>query len=182
MTEELKVLGAPVGGVGVTVVEVRMRRATLDAIPIAPLLAAPLAVRNARAEDAAELATLLGRALEGEIWDEGGVDREVLSDATVKRTLVVCSGARLLATASFQMREDTPGSGWVRWVGTDPERRREGLARALVIGVLGLAARAGCRDVRLSTRTDRLAAIRLYTELGFEPLLRTIWSAALGRV
>ncbi len=114
---------------GVTAVDLTMRRATLDAIPIAPLLAAPLAVRDAVAEDAAAL-----------------------------------------ATASFQVHEDTPGSGWVRWVGTDPERRREGFARTLVIGVLGLAARAGCRDVRLGTRTDRLAAIRLYLELGFEAL------------
>jgi hypothetical protein len=41
----------------------------------------------------------------------------------------------------------------------------------VVIGVLELAAQAGCTDAYLDTRTDRLAAIRLYMQLGFEPLV-----------
>jgi len=42
----------------------------------------------------------------------------------------------------------------------------------LVIGVLAMAGRAGCREARLHTETDRLAAIALYLQLGFEPLVR----------
>src|SRR5262249_34961903 len=65
---------------------------------------------------------------------------------------------RLVATASLQVRPDVPECGWVRWVATDLDRRREGLARALVITVLAMAGQAGCREARLHTQTDRLAA------------------------
>ena len=166
-----------------------MRRPTLDGVPAIPRLAAPLELRGARVDDAAALATLLRRAYEGEVWESAHVKLEVLSDPTVRETLVVASGERLIATASFQVRPDTPECGWVRWVATDPDRRREGLARALVIGVLSMAARAGCRDSRLDTRTDRFAAIQLYLKLGFEPCVtadagRDVWASvllALGR-
>ena len=181
MTEELKDHGAPV--------DVTMRRPTLAGVPAMPALAAPLELRGARVDDAAALATLLRRAYEGEVWESAHVERELLCDPTVRETLVVASGERLIATASLQVRPDTPDCGWVRWVATDPDRRRAGLARALVIGVLGMAARAGCRDARLDTRTDRLAAIQLYLKLGFEPLVTTdacrgVWASvlsALGR-
>jgi ribosomal protein S18 acetylase RimI-like enzyme len=136
-----------------------------------PQVAAPLEVRRARVEDAAALAALLGSAYEGETWDWTGVERELLRDPTVRAVLVVVEGTRLVSTASLQVRPNAPGSGWVRWVATDPDRRREGLARAVVIGVLELAVQAGCVDAYLDTRTDRLAAIALYMRLGFEPLL-----------
>jgi GNAT superfamily N-acetyltransferase len=181
MTEEFRDHGAPV--------DVTMRRPTLAGVPAIPTLAAPLALRGARAADAAALAALLGRAYEGEVWESAHVERELLGDPTVRATLVVASRERLIATASLQVRPDTPDCGWVRWVATDPDRRREGLARALVIGVLGMAARAGCRDARLDTRADRLAAIQFYLRLGFEPLATTdagrdVWASvlsALGR-
>jgi len=181
MTEEPAHLDAPV--------DLAMRRPTLEGVPARPTLAAPLALRGARVADAAALAALLGRAYEGEVWESAHVERELLGDPTVRETLVVASRERLIATASLQVRPDAPGCGWVRWVATDPDRRREGLARALVIGVLGIAARAGCREAHLDTRADRLAAIQLYLRLGFERLATTdagrdAWASvlsALGR-
>jgi ribosomal protein S18 acetylase RimI-like enzyme len=151
--------------------EVTMWRRTLSGVPPMPQVGAPLEVRRARVEDAGALAAVLGSAFEGETWDAAGVEREVLCDPTVRAILVVTAGTRLVSTASLQVRPESPGSGWVRWVATDPDRRREGLARAVVIGVLELAAQAGCMDAYLDTRTDRLAAIRLYMQLGFEPLV-----------
>ena len=85
---------------------------------------------------------------------------------------MVAAEGRLLATASLQVRPDAPECGWVRWVATELDRRREGLARALVIGVLAMARQAGCREARLRTQTYPLAAIPLYLQLGFEPLVR----------
>jgi GNAT superfamily N-acetyltransferase len=72
----------------------------------------------------------------------------------------------------------------VRWVATDLSRRREGLARALVIGVLAMARQAGCREARLRTQTYPLAAIPLYLQLGFEPLVtgdpeREVWERVI---
>jgi GNAT superfamily N-acetyltransferase len=128
---------------------------------------------------------LLGRAFPAESWDAVGTERELFCDETVRATLVVAAQGRLLATASLQVRPDVPECGWVRWVATDLDRRREGLARALVIGVLAMAGQAGCREARLHTRTDRLAAIALYLQLGFEPLVtgdpeREVWKRVFG--
>jgi ribosomal protein S18 acetylase RimI-like enzyme len=155
--------------------DVTMRRRTLSGVPPMPRVGAPLEVRRAGVEDAGALAGVLGSAFEGETWDAAGVERELLCDPTVRAVLVVAAGARLVSTASLQVRRESPGSGWVRWVATDRDRRREGLARAVVIGVLELAVQAGCVDAYLNTRTDRLAAIALYLQLGFEPLVAEDW-------
>jgi mycothiol synthase len=153
-------------------VDVTMRRPTLFGVPAMPILAAPLVVRRAQVEEAGALAALLGRAFEAESWDAAGTERELFCDETVRATLVVAAEGRLMAAASLQVRPDVPECGWVRWVATDLDRRREGLARALVIGVLAMAGEAGCREARLHTQTDRLAAIPLYLQLGFEPVVR----------
>ena len=124
-------------------------------------------------QEAGALAALLGRAFEAESWDAAGTERELFCDETVRATLVVAAEGRLVATASLQVRPDISECGWVRWVATDLDRRREGLARALVIGALAIAEEEGCREARLHTSTDRLAAIPLYLQLGFEPLVRS---------
>lgn len=153
-------------------VSVIMRRPTLFSLPAIPVLAPPLVVRRAQPDEAGALAALLGGAFESEHWDAAGTERELFFDRTVKATLVVAAKGRLVATASLQIRPDAPECGWLRWVATEPERRREGLARALVIRVLAVARQAGCRQARLRTSNDRLAAIALYLQLGFEPHVR----------
>jgi GNAT superfamily N-acetyltransferase len=165
-------------------VNVMMRRPTLVGVPAMPILAAPLGVRRAHVDDAGALAALLGQAFEAESWDAAGTERELFYDETVRATLVVAEEGRLVATASLQVRPDVPECGWVRWVATDLDRRREGLARALVIGVLAMAGQAGCREARLRTQTSPLAAIPLYLQLGFEPLVtgdaeRAVWERVI---
>lgn len=150
-----------------------MRRPTLAGVPAMPVLPAPLCVRRAHVEEAGALAALLGRAYRTETWDVAGTERELFGDATVRATLVVAVERRLIATASLQVHPHAPECGWLRWVATDEHRRREGLARALVINVLMTAEQEGCREARLHTETDRLPAIALYLQLGFQPLVRT---------
>ena len=166
-------------------IAVAMRRPTLFDVPAMPILAASLIVRRAQAEEAGALAALLGRAYPTETWDAAGTERELFGDETVRATLVVAAEERLVATASLQVRPDAPECGWLRWVATEQDRRREGLARALVIGVLALARQAGCREARLRTQTYPLAAIPLYLQLGFEPLVRSdgereAWEQVIG--
>ena len=165
-------------------VNVMMRRPTLFGVPATPILAAPLVIRRARVVEAGALAALLGRAYPSETWDAAGTELELFRDETVRATLVVAAEGRVVATASLQVRPDFPECGWVRWVATEQDRRRGGLARALVIGVLALARQAGCREARLRTQTDPLAAIPLYLQLGFEPLVtgdqeREAWGRVL---
>jgi GNAT superfamily N-acetyltransferase len=154
-------------------IAVSMRRPTLSGVPAMPILTASLIVRRAQVEEAGLLATLLGRAYPTETWDAAGTEHELFGDESVRATLVVEAVGRLVATASLQVRPDAPECGWLRWVATEQDWRREGLARALVIGVLAVAEQAGCREARLHTETDRLAAISLYLQLGFEPLVRS---------
>src|SRR4029450_3137193 len=135
-------------------VDVTMRRPTLLGVPAIPILPAPLVIRRAQIEEAGALATLLGCAFEAETWDTAGTERELFCDETGRATLVVAAEVQLVATASLQVRPDVPDCGWVRWVATDLNRRREGLARALVSGVLAMAEQAGCREARLHTQTD----------------------------
>ncbi len=168
-------------------VNVMMRRPALVGLPAMPLLAGPLVVRRAHVEEAGALTALLGRAFPTEVWDTPGTERELFCDETVRATLVVADEGRLVATASVQVRPDDPECGWVRWVATDQDRRREGLARALVIGVLAIAEQAGCREARLRTHTYPLAAIPLYLQLGFEPLVtddsdRAVWERVMRLV
>jgi GNAT superfamily N-acetyltransferase len=168
-------------------VNVMMRRPTLDGVPAKPILAAPLLVRRAHVQEAGALAALLGRAFETETWDAAGTERELFCDETVRATLVVAAEGRLMATASLQVRPDVPVCGWVRWVATDRDRRRQGLGRALGIGVLTAARQAGCREARLRTHTDPLAAIPLYVQLGFEPRVtgeaeREVWERVSRRL
>jgi GNAT superfamily N-acetyltransferase len=168
-------------------VNVMMRRPTLVGLPAMPILAAPLAVRRAHVAEAGALAALLGRAFPSEHWDTPGTARELFCDETVRATLVVADEGRPVATASVQVRPDLPECGWVRWVATDLDRRREGLARALVVGVLAIAEHAGCREARLRTHTYPLAAIPLYLQLGFEPLVmgdsdRAVWERVMRLV
>lgn len=177
MSEKSDALAVPVN--------VMMRRPTLFGVPAMPILAAPLVVRRAHAGEAGALAALLGRAYPTETWDAAGTEREMFRDETVRATLVVAAEGRLVATASLQVRPDAPECGWVRWVATELDRRREGLARALVIGVLAMARQAGCREAHLRTQTYPLAAISLYLQLGFEPLVtgdpeREVWERVLG--
>ena len=165
-------------------IAVAMRRPTLLGVPAMPILTASLIVRRAQVEEAGPLAALLGRAYPTETWDTAGTEHELFGDETIRATLVVAAEGRLIATASLQVHPDAPECGWVRWVATDLDRRREGLARALVIGVLAMAGQAGCKEARLHTQTDRLAAIPLYLQLGFEPLVtgdpeREVWERVI---
>lgn len=166
-------------------VNVVMRRSTLVGVPALPMLAAPLIVRKAQVEDAAASASLLGQAFPNEAgWDTAGTERELFEDETVRATLVVDDAGRLVVTASLQVRSDAPACGWVRWVATDRTRRRQGLARAVVIGVLAITERLGCTEARLRTSTFPLAAIPLYLQLGFEPLVtsdadREVWASVI---
>src|SRR5262249_42820278 len=110
-------------------VDVTMRRRTLVGVSAMPKVGELLEVRRARVEDADALASLLGSALDGETWDAAGVERELFCDPTVRAVLVVAAGMRLVSTASLQVRPESPGSCWVRWVATDRGWRRKGLAR-----------------------------------------------------
>ena len=160
--------------------EVKIRRSTHLDVPANPIIHAPLIIRRASIEDAAALAGMLGRAYPTESWHTEETRLELFEDETIKASLVVELEGRLVATASLQMRSDAPQVGRLRWVATELDWCRKGLARSLIIGLLDIAEKAGCQETRLQTTTDLLGAITLYLQLGFEPFIssdaqRGVW-------
>ena len=154
-------------------VSVTMCRSTIGTVPSNSVLPEPLEVRRAQVEESAELASLLGGAYPDEIWEPIATRQEMFFDETVKAPMVVASESQILATASLQIRSDAPECGWIRWVATKPERRRQGLAQSLVNTLIAIASDAGCREIRLNTTTDLAGAIAMYLKSGFEPLVRS---------
>jgi len=152
-------------------VPVKLKRLTIDSVPVVPKLPASLVVRQAQADESKQLAAVLARAYPNEAWEPAETEQEIFFDETVKAPLIVTQGSRILATASLQIRTDSPECGWVRWVATEPDRRRQGLAQTLIVSLLEIAADSECVQIHLRTTTDLSGAIAMYLKLGFEPLI-----------
>lgn len=144
-----------------------MRRPDLSDLPFASL-----DVTAAGESDGPELARLLSAAFEGG-WDSERVGRELLSDPTVFRTLVIRDNDAIVATASARVLPvDYPGAGYVHWVASDPVRRGQGLGFAVTVAVLREFCAAQLSEAVLETDDQRLNAIRVYLGLGFIPQYR----------
>ena len=79
-------------------------------------------------------------------------------------------GGEAVGTACALRRPDLgTEAGYVHMVAVKPEHRGHGLGRALVLAVLHRFREMGFRAATLRTDDWRLAAIRMYLGLGFEP-------------
>ncbi|MGV3613738.1 MAG: GNAT family N-acetyltransferase [Fimbriimonas sp.] len=149
--------------------QLRMHRRDLEGLPEMPILPDGYVLREATAEDADALGVVLTRSFE-EPWPAQRVRDVLLDHPEVPTTFLIAHGGVPVATASYQlMPNDFPDSGWVHYVGADPNHGGKGLGYAVVLAVLHAAKGAGKRDSLLTTDDPRLAAIRTYLKLGFEP-------------
>ncbi len=73
------------------------------------------------------------------------------------------------AAAHHRPTPDLPYAGELGWVAVDPAHRGHRLGNAVCAAVIGRFARAGYHSVYLWTDDHRLAAIKTYLALGFEP-------------
>lgn len=96
---------------------------------------------------------------------------------------------RLVATAMARHRPlpEHPGGGELSWVAADPEHKGRRLGTAVCAAVIGRFVEAGYRRIYLLTDDWRLAAIRIYLALGFEPFiprpdLAQRWAAVLKQL
>jgi mycothiol synthase len=77
------------------------------------------------------------------------------------------------ACAWWVLKEYGPHVGILHMVATHPEHRHLGLGRAVSLSVMHFFAQLQMQACVLSTTSQRLAAIKLYLSLGFEPELDT---------
>ncbi len=149
-----------------------MRRPWLDDLPAGPALPSGYVLRTYQSADLPLLARLLNRAFGAGSWDEARTERALLDDPSVLATYVVARGGALVATASVRVLAEYPGSGYLHWVGTNPDEQGKGLGTLVSLRVLRHFKEMGLRDAVLETQTFRAAAVRTYLRLGFVPEYR----------
>jgi mycothiol synthase len=66
-----------------------------------------------------------------------------------------------------------PSGGELGYLIVDRDHRSRGLGRAVCAAVIGRFLSAGYENIRVCVQEHRLAAIRLYLRLGFEPFLHS---------
>jgi mycothiol synthase len=127
-------------------------------------------VRAAGAEDAPGLSSVLTAAF-GKEWDLDQVRRSLLEDPTVAAVYVIEEAeGRIVATASSRLApEQYPVSGYLHWVGADPESSGRRLGCQITLAVLHDFARRGLTDSVLETDDWRLPAIVTYLRCGYRP-------------
>lgn len=57
--------------------------------------------------------------------------------------------------------------GWLNYLAVDPDRQRQGLARAIVTEAERLLREAGCPKINLQIRTSNQGVIEFYRRLGY---------------
>ena len=167
-----------------------MTRPNLLGLPALPELPAGYLICECGPADADELARLLSAAFEDETWTSLRVDCALLAASDVIITFGIRHKHQIVATASLRhMADRYPHDGYVHWVASDPEHRGKNLGRIVSLAVL-YAAHAHSFGAAWLERDDfRLADVRTYLYLGFQPFIESAdhterWLAvmrALGR-
>lgn len=123
-------------------------------------------LRPIRPADLDALARLHARCFPGESWDAPALASILaLPGASGRLAEAEDGGACGLVLALFAA-EDAE----ILTLGVDPDRRRQGIARALLADVIARAQRAGARRLVLEVAADNEAARRLYGVHGFRPI------------
>ncbi len=86
------------------------------------------------------------------------------------RMCVLCRGDEVVGTASAWESPEKRGHGMVHYVAVASAHRGKKLGFMITARVLELLERMGYPDAWLSTDDWRLAAIKVYLDLGFEPV------------
>lgn len=152
-----------------------MRRRTLTDLPPIPALPEGFSLREYREGDMQALAEVFKSAYADENWTADQVRAKLIDAPEVKKIYVIAQGDRPVATTSVRVLPDRfPGAGYVHWVAVDPSVQGQRLGYIVVLAALHEFARMGLNEAVLETDDDRLAAIKTYQNLGFEPEHRDV--------
>lgn len=104
-------------------------------------------------------------------WNEERARRALTGKARVDASSIhfLMIDGKPVATACMQINEDQPQQAELGYVAVVPEYRGHGLGRTISMVVLDYINKQGFRACFLRTDDHRLAAIKTYLRLGFEP-------------
>jgi mycothiol synthase len=131
-------------------------------------LASEFTLREATQDDCPGLAKLMQLTFGAE-WDEAKVGEELLRNPNVPMTFVIEQSGVIVAGASYQIKADWPGAGWIHYVAASPAFAGRGLGYAVSLRVIQESLGRGDEYQMLTTDDWRLPAIATYLKLGFEP-------------
>jgi len=147
-----------------------MRRDTLDDLPPLPSLPDGYVMRDYIPEDLNPLSELMRAAFDDSQWTSDKLRRVLVDADDVKRIIIIeCAGVPAATASARLMPEQHPNSGYVHWVAVAPAHRGKRLGYIVTLACLYAFRDFGCKDAVLETDDHRLAAIRIYHELGFVP-------------
>ena len=93
--------------------------------------------------------------------------KEFLSDPRHHIVVAVEDGMVIgFASAIHYIHPDKPEELWIDEVGVSPAHQRKGAAKAILIELLRLGKRLGCRSAWVLTDKSNMAAKRLYSSVG----------------
>jgi ribosomal protein S18 acetylase RimI-like enzyme len=108
------------------------------------------------------------------LWERCGLTRpwndprkDVARKRRVQRELFLVGTVEGAIVASAMAGYDGH-RGWVNYLAVDPDRRRRGLAAALMAEIERRLRALGCPKLNLQIRRDNLEAISFYERIGFQ--------------
>ena len=129
-----------------------------------------IAIRPARPADLATLRALETACFGRDAWGEQALEGE-LAGVPDTRCVLVAEG-RDTAIAGYASLLAVAATADVQRIAVRPDRRREGIGRALLNALLAQARGRGCAEALLEVRHDNAAALAMYEEIGFEQIAR----------
>ena len=103
-------------------------------------------------------------------WSRKRIAAEIRGNLVPSAQFFVVTGRRIVAAAGVYDSQWDGNKCWeIGWVASHPQHRGKGLGRQATAAALGMARSLQERPIFLKTDDFRIAAIKIYLQLGFVP-------------
>lgn len=151
--------------------QLRLEKDDLEHVPVIPLPEGYV-LRTFREGDEVGIARVYAESMLGNETPEA-VRKTIMEHPcyTPQRVFVVEHAGTLAGTAAAWIANGNPGVGYLHMVGTLPEHRGRRLGSILTIAAIEYSRNEGFTRQQLATDEWREPALRMYLDLGYDPLI-----------